>query len=230
VTTAPWGGLAGAFALGLAVAGSAACSTHAKKEVTKTALDAMPRQERIDTFEATLRALDEKPELVDEVYAAARRHPTTFDRFLVNAVKDLEQPQYADMTAKRLVERPASVEQTLVKTLDHIAPVPQARAAMNRAMISRAEEVTDIITSSPDALSRLLDAALVALETKPQARRSAVLAVRKNRARVLAFVKEDPALAKELGAEVLREAVKDKPVLEKALRAAKVLDDEPPER
>ena len=51
--------------------------------------------------------------------------------------------------------------------------------------------------------------------------------MQKNRGRILAFVKEDPALTKELGEQVVREMVKDKPVLEKALRAAKVIDDNP---
>ena len=49
----------------------------------------------------------------------------------------------------------------------------------------------------------------------------------KNRGRILAFVKEDPALTKELGEQVVREMVKDKPAVEQALRAAKVINDNP---
>ena len=81
--------------------------------------------------------------------------------------------------------------------MDYIAKAPAARAAMNRAMISRAEEATEIITDDPATVGRILEAALHVLERKPQARRSAVLAVQKNRGRILAFVKEDPALTED---------------------------------
>jgi len=215
------------FALGLAVAGAAACGTGTKEEVAKTALDAMPKNERLDSFEATSRVLDEHPEFVDEFYSAARRHPALFDRFIMNAARDLKDEQYATITAKHLVANPDSLEKVLVTTMDFIAKAAAPRAAMNRAMISRAEEATDIITDDPATVARLVEAGLLIVEKKPQARRSAVLAVQKNRGRILAFVKEDPALSKELGEQVVREMVKDKPALEQALRAAKVIDDNP---
>src|SRR3954469_487245 len=85
------------FALGLAVAGAAACGTGTKKEVAKTALDAMPKKERLDSFEATSRVLDEHPEYVDEFYAEARKHPPLFDRFIMNAARDLKDKQYAEI-------------------------------------------------------------------------------------------------------------------------------------
>lgn len=226
-------GAAAGFALGLVVASAFACTTGAKKEAAKTALDAMPRQERIDSFEATSRVLDEHPEYVDELYAAARRHRPLLDRFLMNAAKDLRDPWLADTAAKHLVENPDSLQQILESTLDHIVHVPAARAAMNRAMTSRAEEATEILTGDPTTVSRVLHAALLALEKKQEARKSALAAVRNNRAAILAFMKSDPELTKELGEQVLRETVKDKPALEKALRAAKVIDDDaapPPPR
>ena len=51
--------------VGLALGGAVSCTTGAKKDVAKTALDAMPADERLETFEATARVLDERPELVD---------------------------------------------------------------------------------------------------------------------------------------------------------------------
>ncbi len=215
------------FALGVAVAGSAACGTGTKKEVAKTALDAMPKKERLDSFEATSRVLDEHPEFVDEFYAEARHHPPLFDRFIMNAARDLKNKEYAEITAKHLVANPDSVEQVLVTSMDYIAKAPSARAAMNRAMISRAEEAVDIITDDPATVGRMVEAGLLVVEKKPQARRSTVLAVQKNRGRILAFVKEDPALTKELGEQVVRELVKDKPAAEQALRAAKIINDNP---
>jgi hypothetical protein len=214
------------FLLGLGVAGAVACSTTTKKEPARSALDAMPREQRLDTFEATSRVLDEHPEYVDELYAAARRHPRLLDRFLMNAAKDLKDRHRAEMAAKHLVADPDSLEQALVTTMDFIARVPAARAAMNRAVVSRAEEATEIMASDPATVSRVLEAALLVMEKKPQARRSALAAVEANRARILTFVKNDPGLTKQLGEELLREAVKDKPGLEKALRAAKVFDDD----
>src|SRR3954471_18244030 len=108
------------FALGLGVAGAVACTTGAKKEATKTALDAMPRQERIDSFEATSRVLDQHPEYVDELYAAARHHGALLDRFLMNAARDLKERPMAELAAKHLVENPDSLEQTLVTSMDFI--------------------------------------------------------------------------------------------------------------
>ena len=144
------------FALGLGVAGGTACTTGAKKEVAKTALDAMPKNERLDSFEATSRVLAEHPEYVDEFYATARRHPPLIDRFIMNAARDLKDKQYAEITAKHLVANPDSLQQVLETTMDFIAKASAPRAAMNRAMISRAEEATDIITDDPATVARLV--------------------------------------------------------------------------
>jgi hypothetical protein len=219
-------GLTAGLALGVALGMSVSCTTGAKKEAAKTALDAMPRQERLDTFEATARILDEHPELVDELYAAVRHHGPMLDRFFFDAAPDLANKPMAEIAAKHLVANPEALEQVLMTSTDLIVRVPAARAAMNRAIASRAEEVSDILSSDPATMSRVVEANLLMLEKKPQARRSAVIALRKNRQRVLALIKDDPELTKEMGEEVLREAVKDKPALEKALRAAKIIDDD----
>jgi hypothetical protein len=186
----------------------------------------MSAEERHETFEATSRVLDEHPELVDELYATARQHRPLLDRFLMNAAKDLKERPMAELTAKHLVEDPGSLEEVLVTTIDFIVRRPEARAAMNRAMVCRAESAVDILTDSPQAMTRILQTAIVAIESKPQARRTTLTAVRKNRARLLAMVKQDPELMKEISEEVVREAVKDSLVAEKALRAAKIIDDE----
>jgi hypothetical protein len=223
-------GLTAGLALGVTLGMAASCTTGGKKEAAKTALDAMPRQERIDTFEATARLLDEHPDLVDEFYSVARHHGPMLDRFFFNAAKDLKERPMAELAAKHLVENPEAVEQVMATSADYIVHVPAARAAMNRAMTSRAEEVSDILTGDPATMARVVEANLLLLEKKPQARRSALIAIRKNRQRVLALMKNDPELTKEMGEEILREVVKDKPALEKALRAAKVIDEDPVRR
>lgn len=219
-----FGAMIAGLTLGVAAASAMGCTTGAKKDVAKTALDKMPRDERLETFEATARILDERPDLVDELYANVRNHRPTMDRFFANASKDLAQRPLAEIAAKHLVENPEALEQVMSTSLDYVVRVPAARAALNRAMTSRAEEATEILTDSPQTLARVLDSALSTLEQKPQARRAALLAVRKDRKRILAFVKQDPELMKEMAEEVVREAVKDKPAVEKALRAAKVID------
>lgn len=220
----------GGLSLGLAIAGAASCTTSSKKEVAKTALDAMSRDERRDTFEATARVLDEHPELVDEFYSVARKHRPLLDRFLANASKDLSERSMAELAAAHLVENPAALEQTMITSLDFVAKNGPARAALNRAIAARAEVATDILTDSPEALDSVLEASLITLERKPEARKATLSAVRKNRKRLLAFLKREPELTKDIGKEVLREAVKDNPVLEKALRGAKILGDDRTQR
>jgi hypothetical protein len=216
--------------LGSALAASVACSTGGKEKVTKTALDAMSKTQRLEEFEATARVLDQHPELVDEFYAAARSHKPLLERFNANFVNDLHDRAMAETNAKYLVNRPDALEQVQITTIDYIRENPAARAALDRAMIARAEQTTEILTDSPEAVSRMLDASLDVLERKPSARRAALVAVRKNRARLLAFAKEDPGLMKDMTEEVVKELVKDKPVVEKALRAAKVIDDDDAKR
>jgi hypothetical protein len=55
------------------------CSAGAQKPAISTALanDEM----RAETFEATLRALDENPAYVDELFAASLHHPVTWTAF-----------------------------------------------------------------------------------------------------------------------------------------------------
>ena len=210
----------------MALAGAIACTTRAKETAARAALDAMSSSERRESVEATARMLDERPDLVDEVYAVIRTHPPLLERFFENASKDLAHRPMAELAARHLVANPPALEQTMTTNLELVAPNPPARAAMNRALAERAELATDVVTDSPHAVERLLEATLNTLERKPLARQATVLAVRRKRGQVLAFLKKEPELAKDLGKAVLREAVKDKPAVEKALRGAKILDDE----
>jgi len=66
--------------------------------VVRGGLETMSREERLKTFESTARALDGKPEFVDELYAVARRHPPMFNRILANTTRDLAEPELAHET------------------------------------------------------------------------------------------------------------------------------------
>ena len=51
-------------------------------------------------------------------------------------------------------------------------------------------------------------------------------AVRKDRARIVDFLRDHKELVKEMAERLLREMVADKPALEKLLRAVNVIDDD----
>lgn len=181
----------------------AACGVTPKKEVAHAALSTMSTEDRRETFEATVRVLDEKPELVDEFYVVAKQHPVTFTRFIANTARDLHEPEMAKITGEHLARHPDSLERTLVATTDAIVPRPDARSAMTRAMSARAKRTVDILTDDPDTLARILTATLEALEKKPAARTAAIAAVRKNRAQIVSLVKNDPELSKEIAEELV---------------------------
>lgn len=192
------------FALGLCVGGLlVACGVGPKKEAAHAALTSMPDDQRLQTFEATVRVLDEKPEFVDEFYAVAKKHPVTFTRFMANTTRDLHEPELAKATADLLVRHPDSLEQMLVATTDAVTPVKDARKSMSKAIGERANKTVDVLTDDSDALARVLTASLEALDQKPRARTAVIAAVRKNRARIVALVKDDPELSKEIAEELV---------------------------
>src|SRR4051794_14214424 len=94
------------FAAGALLSAFVACTTSQKKDATKTAFDAMSASERRDTFEASLRVLDERLEIVDELYAVTRRHPKTMHRILENTTRDLAEQDLASATAELLAANP----------------------------------------------------------------------------------------------------------------------------
>lgn len=207
-------------------AATSGCSTSTKKSVAKSALESRSPETRRDDFEATVRALDEQPGFVDEFYAVARQHPITMERFLANAARDLKNPDLAAMNAALLVKEPASLEEELVATVDAAVKEPKARMAIDRAVAKRAGKMVDILTDDPATLAKVTSTSLVVLEKKPRARENVLAAIRQDRAQLLAFVKSDPELAKEMTEELLRDAVKDKPALEKMLHAVGAIDDD----
>ncbi len=186
-----------------------ACGVGGKKDAAHAAINTMSVEERRETFEATLRILDEEPELVDELYATTRRHPKTFSRIMENATRDLREEEVAKLTAQLLARHPESVEQTLVRSTDEIAKSKESRAAMRRAIEKRSDKTVDILTDDADTLARLVAVSLAILEKKPAARKAMLLAVRRNRERLVEFVKDDPPLAKDLAEQFLRGVIDD---------------------
>ena len=91
----------------------------------------------------------------------------------------------------------------LVATTDAVTPVKDARKSMSKAIGERANKTVDVLTDDSDALARVLTASLEALDQKPRARTAVIAAVRKNRARIVALVKDDPELSKEIAEELV---------------------------
>ena len=98
---------------------------------------------------------------------------------------------------------------------------------MNRALIAKALPVSDILTDDPNAIAAVLVALPAVMEKKPAAQKAVLIAVEKDRAKLLAFAKDHPELSKKIAEQVIREAVKDQPTAEKMLRVAKIIDDTP---
>lgn len=201
-----------------------ACGVSEQKSVAKAAVNTTSESQRETTFEATAQLLDEKPQLVDELYGVMRLHPKAMERFLANTSTDLDQKWLAKQTAAYLVKNPAGVEEVMSATIPAIAKEPKARAAMNRALAAHADATVDILTDDPEALTKVVSAMLTITEKKPGARKNLLTAVHENRAKAVAFAKEDPALARAIAVEVVKEVVKDKPTLEKVLAATGALD------
>lgn len=200
----------------------ASCSVGAKKQATKTAFDAMSRDEQMETFEAMGRVLDEKPELVDRMYLVVRNHKPMMDRFLDDTTTDLRDPDLAWRVSVRLASKPESLIQVLRATTDAVDKSKEARVAMNSAISDRAETMVDILTDDEKTLGRMIEVSLRVLEKKPKARQRVVAAVGDHSAQIISFVKEDKPLAMAMTRELVTEAVQDKPLLAKVLRSLDV--------
>lgn len=201
-----------------------ACTTGQKKQAAETAFDAMSPKEQMEAIEAMARVLDENPELVDRMYVVIRKHEPTMNRFLDNTTADLRDPGLAWRTSSRLAARPESLIQTLRATTDAVAKSPEARKAMNQAIAERAETMVDILSDDDDTLGKMIEVSLRVLAKKPKARQRVLTAVREHRGEILAYVKQDKALAKAVTKELVSEAVEDKPLLQKVLKSLDVAE------
>jgi len=159
----------------MAIAG---CSASSQKPAIATALD-NPKM-RQESFEATLRVLDEHPDYVDEFFAAARRHPATLDRFLRDTAHELERDEFARFTADRLVMDPAGLKQTLIAVLDAASDDPAALRAMSEAMAARAQLAAIVVVQSDASVRGDLRALLAEVLKNPDARRSFLAALTEN--------------------------------------------------
>ncbi|MFO0742183.1 MAG: hypothetical protein U0270_40295 [Labilithrix sp.] len=202
----------------------AACGVHTDKAVAKAAVNVSTESQRQDSFEATAQLLDEKPQLVDELYTVMRLHPKSLDRFMANASTDLDQKWIAKNMAGYLAKNPAGLEEVMNAAIPTIAKEPKARVALNKSLAASSDQTADILTDDAQAMAKVVKSLLAVTEKKPAARKNLITAVHADREAIVAFVRQDKALARAIAVEVLRESVKDKPTLEKVLGMTGALD------
>jgi hypothetical protein len=154
------------------------CSAGAQKPAIASALD--DPEMRRESFEATLQVLDEHPEYVDDLFAVARRHPKTLDRFLHQTGRELEQDEFARFTAQRLVAHPEGLKRTLIAALDEASDDPVALRAMSEAMAERPQLAAIVVVQTDASLRRVLHALLLEVLKNPEARRAFLAGVSEN--------------------------------------------------
>jgi len=116
----------------------AACTPAQKKPAIATALSA--DETRHESFEATLRELDEHPEYVDEMFQLSLKHPAMLDRLLSDTAQELSDDAFARRVAAHLAAHPESLRATLVATLIEINGKPAPSDAAAQAIEARPHE------------------------------------------------------------------------------------------
>lgn len=135
----------------VALAAVLACTVPQKrKAIDATMQDAERRHE---SFEATLRVLDEHPEYVEEFFRLAQdRHPATLGRFLRATVSEIDHsPRLTEWTAAELARQPPALEKIMVATLEAADRREASRAAIAQAVGTRPKLAARALAERPDA-------------------------------------------------------------------------------
>jgi hypothetical protein len=175
---------------------TAACSTGQKESLMRFALDADERRQEL--LEATLRVLDDHPEYVDELFAMAEKHPDTLERFIENAVENLDEEELAMVTAEHLARNPASLKMILVETIRASEADPAARAAIAAALGAEVELTTDILTDDPELVTESMIATVHHVMKKREARTAFVKAMWGTSPALAAILVNNPKLMTQI--------------------------------
>lgn len=199
-----------------AVLATLACTTPQKKEVVESAAEVSDEQ-RMSTFRATVRVLDDNPEYVDELYSIVREHPKTLYRFFVNAAPDLHSPPIAESLGDLLSRHPQGLEAVFGSTVEASQDEPAARQAIARVVESKAGVVADIQTDRRETVVAAMNATIAAVERKPDAQAGFHQAMRDSAPRVVAILAKDPETLRVMAKEMIQEISKDEVALKKVL-------------
>jgi hypothetical protein len=169
------------------------CSAGAQKPAVESALRGAKL--RHETFEATLRALDDHPEYVPEFLELAMHHETTLDAFLEDTARRLEADPLARRTAVHLANHPKAIEQVLISTLDAISDKPAGEDAAAQAMASRPQLAAIVISQREDALKSTLHALVVEVLKNSRARGWFLQGMAENSGELASMIANDSEVA-----------------------------------
>jgi hypothetical protein len=188
-----------------------------KKELIGSQL-AGPTSRSAD-LEASLQILDEHPEYLADVYAAARRHPRTLQAIVDMATADLGDPDLAKMVSARLALHPEVIDTVAREAIDATSKTPAARAAIDKAVGQRAATAVGMLADEPAVLAAVTKEAIAVLEKRPAARQAVMGALRDLAPELVAMVMKDPASMKAFVAAVVHEATSSRASIREMLQA-----------
>jgi hypothetical protein len=110
---------------------------------------------RKELLEITLRALDEHPELVDELFRASLLRPATLDRLFASTARSLGDGDLARRMALELVAHPSGLRRVMIETFDAARSSTEARRALSDAIELRADMTVELLAGQPEQLSTL---------------------------------------------------------------------------
>jgi hypothetical protein len=146
-----------AYLAGMLCASAAVgCTPAQKKPMVSTALS--DRETRHESFEATLRELDQHPEYVDELFQLALAHPATLDRLLHDTAQELRDQGFARRAAGHLASEPEGLKATLIATMYEIQHEPRAQQAFIAALDETRDLNAAVLARHPDVMARLFKA------------------------------------------------------------------------
>jgi hypothetical protein len=179
------------------------CTSAQKKPLVSAALS--EDETRRESFEATVRELDENPAYVDEFFRITLHHPKTLDRLLYNTATHLHQRPLADRAAHQLVKAPDGLKMTLIATLDASRGEQAALDATSAAIEERPGITADALVQRERAVRRTVRALIEETQHNASARRAFLAALEENRHGVAALLASNPdvmaSLMKAIGAE-----------------------------
>jgi hypothetical protein len=149
---------------------------------------------RHETFEATLRVLDEHPEYVPEFMDITLHHESALEAVLDDTARRLQDDGLARRTANHLAKYPDGLKQTLIAVLDRISGEPAALAGAAQAMAARPQVAAIVITQREDAVKSTLHALVVEVMKNAKARQWFLRAMAENSSQLTSIISEDPAV------------------------------------
>jgi len=189
------------------------CSAGTQKPALETALEA-PDMRR-ETFEATLRVLDDHPEYVPELLELAMHHERALEAMLDDTARRLQDDGFARRTANHLAKYPDGLKQTLIATLDRISGESAALGGAAQAMAARPQVAAIVITQREDAVRSTLHALVVEVMKNAQARQWFLRGMAENSPQLTSIIAQDPEVlgafakaAASVGAAKGKEAIK----------------------